>query len=38
LLVKEGELVLDREDEIIAGALVCHGGEVTSARVKELLG
>jgi NAD(P) transhydrogenase subunit alpha len=38
LLVKEGELVLDREDEIIAGALVCHDGEVTSARVKELLG
>ena len=36
LLIKEGELVLDREDEIVAGALVCHAGEVTSERIAEL--
>ena len=36
-VVKEGELTLDREDEVVSGPLVCHGGEVTNDRVKEAL-
>ena len=38
LLVKKGELVLDREDEIIRETLVTFGGEVVNARVSERLG
>ena len=35
---KDGELALDREDEIMRETLVTHGGEVVHARVRELLG
>ncbi|MCZ6689545.1 MAG: Re/Si-specific NAD(P)(+) transhydrogenase subunit alpha [Planctomycetota bacterium] len=38
LLVKDGELHLDREDEIIRDTLLTHEGEVVNARVRELLG
>jgi len=38
LLVKGGELKLDLDDEIVAGTLVCRGGEVTHPRVREALG
>ena len=37
-LVKAGALALDREDEIVAGTLLTHGGEVVQPRVRELLG
>jgi NAD(P) transhydrogenase subunit alpha len=37
-LVKEGAIDLNMEDEIIADTMVAKGGEVVSARVKELLG
>jgi NAD(P) transhydrogenase subunit alpha len=35
---KEGALVLDREDEIVAGALVTHDGEVVHPAVAEAIG
>ena len=35
--VQEGKLVLDREDEVIEGPLVCTGGEVTHPRVQKAL-
>ncbi len=35
--VKEGEVQLDFEDEIIAGSCVCHGGEIVNERVKSLV-
>ena len=35
-LVKDGKLVLDLEDEITKGALLCHEGEITHPRVREL--
>ncbi len=38
LMVKNGELTVNREDEIIRETLVTHGGEVVNARVSELLG
>ena len=34
---KDGDFQLDREDEIIAGALITHEGEITSQRVKEAI-
>lgn len=37
LIVQEGAVSINREDEILASALVCHGGEVTSTRVQEAL-
>ena len=37
-LMKDGELVLDMEDEVTAGTLLCRGGEVVHPRVRELLG
>jgi NAD(P) transhydrogenase subunit alpha len=37
-LVKEGQLHLDRGDEIVAGTLLTLGGEVVHPRVIELLG
>ncbi len=37
LMVKEGELVLNFEDDIIAGACMCHGGEVRNDRVNGLI-
>jgi len=36
-LVKEGELNLDFEDDIISGTCVTHGGEVRNQRVKEAI-
>jgi H+-translocating NAD(P) transhydrogenase subunit alpha len=38
LMVKNGELTMNREDEIIRETLVTHGHEVVNARVSELLG
>jgi NAD(P) transhydrogenase subunit alpha len=38
LMVKNGELTINRDDEIIRETLVTHGGEVVNARVNELLG
>jgi H+-translocating NAD(P) transhydrogenase subunit alpha len=37
LMVKDGELVLNFEDDIIAGACMCHDGVVRNDRVKGLL-
>ena len=37
LLVKDGELHLDLEDEIIQGSLVAHGGKIVHSRVAEAL-
>jgi NAD(P) transhydrogenase subunit alpha len=38
LMVKNGELSINREDEIIRETLVTHGREVVNTRVSELLG
>jgi NAD(P) transhydrogenase subunit alpha len=38
LLIKKGELAVDREDEIIRETLVTYGGEVVNARVVERSG
>lgn len=38
LMVKEGKLELDREDEIIRDTLITYEGEVVQPRVRELLG
>ncbi len=38
LMVKNGELTMNREDEIIRETLVTHGGQVVNPRVSELLG
>ncbi len=35
---KENQLELNRDDEIVAGTLVAHGGEVVHPRIRELLG
>ena len=37
-VLDEGELTLDRDDEILHGALVAHGGQVVHPRVREQLG
>jgi len=37
-LVKDGELRLDMEDQIIRDSLLTHQGEVVNPRVRELLG
>ena len=37
LLIKEGQLNLDWEDDIILGTCLTHGGEVKSGRVKSIL-
>jgi H+-translocating NAD(P) transhydrogenase subunit alpha len=37
-LVKKGEIVLNRDDEIIRETLAAHGGEVVHPRIKQLLG
>ncbi len=36
-LVKDGELVIDTEDEVTAGTLVARGGEIVHPRVREIL-
>lgn len=38
LLNKEKELVIDTEDEVVAGTLICKDGEIVNARVREVLG
>jgi proton-translocating NAD(P)+ transhydrogenase subunit alpha len=38
VLVRDGALAPDLEDEIVAGTLVCRGGEVVHERVREALG
>jgi NAD(P) transhydrogenase subunit alpha len=38
LIVKAGELKIDVADEIVAGTLVCRGGEIVNDRVREALG
>jgi H+-translocating NAD(P) transhydrogenase subunit alpha len=38
LVNKEGNLVLNRDDEIVKETLVTHEGEVVHPRVRELLG
>jgi NAD(P) transhydrogenase subunit alpha len=38
VLVKNGELTMNREDEIVRETLVTHGGQVVNSRVSELLG
>ena len=37
-LVKDGEINLDLDDEIIAGTIVTHKGQVSNSRIRELLG
>lgn len=37
LMVKDGALALDFDDEIISGACVTHGGEIRNERVKSML-
>ncbi|HSZ58748.1 MAG TPA: Re/Si-specific NAD(P)(+) transhydrogenase subunit alpha [Tepidisphaeraceae bacterium] len=38
LITKEGQLKLDTTDEVIAGALVTHEGQIVHPRVKEMVG
>jgi NAD(P) transhydrogenase subunit alpha len=38
LFVKKGELALEVDDEIVRETLVCRGGRLTNARVREALG
>jgi NAD(P) transhydrogenase subunit alpha len=37
-MLKEGELALDWEDEVIAGTALTHGGEIKHGPTRELLG
>lgn len=37
VLLEEGEVKLDLEDEVIAGPLVCHKGSITNDRIAEKL-
>jgi H+-translocating NAD(P) transhydrogenase subunit alpha len=37
LLVEDGELTIDLDDEVVAGSLLTHAGEVTHDRTAELL-
>ena len=37
-LVKDGQLVINTEDEITAGTLVAHAGQITQDRVRQALG
>jgi H+-translocating NAD(P) transhydrogenase subunit alpha len=37
LIVKDGTLALDEEDEIVRGAVVTRGGEIVNRRVREVL-
>ena len=38
LLIRDGEIVLDRDDEILRDSLITHGGEVTHAAAREAIG
>ena len=35
---KEGKVTINQQDDVIAGSLVCHGGQVVHARMREILG
>jgi len=37
LLISDGALDVDLDDEVVAGALLTHAGEVTHERTAELL-
>ncbi|MFV0445376.1 MAG: Re/Si-specific NAD(P)(+) transhydrogenase subunit alpha [Planctomycetaceae bacterium] len=37
-LIKNGQLVIDLKDEVVAGTLLCQGGETTNVRIRELAG
>ena len=37
IVTKEGQLKIDTADEVIAGVLLCQGGQVVHPRMKELL-
>jgi NAD(P) transhydrogenase subunit alpha len=37
-MVTDGKLTWNMQDEIVRDTLVCHRGEVTGARVRQLLG
>ena len=37
-LIKDGQLTLNRDDEVVSNTLVTHGGEVVHSRVREVLG
>jgi NAD(P) transhydrogenase subunit alpha len=37
-LTKDGAWKLDFKEEIVAGCVITHGGEVVQAKVKELVG
>lgn len=37
-LVEDGALKIDRDDEVVAGTLVCIGGEIVNPRVREAMG
>jgi NAD(P) transhydrogenase subunit alpha len=37
LMVKDGALNLDFEDEVIKGAVVTHGGEVVNENAKKMM-
>jgi NAD(P) transhydrogenase subunit alpha len=34
---KEGKLILDFEDELVSGACICHGGQITNERYISML-
>jgi NAD(P) transhydrogenase subunit alpha len=38
LMVKDGEILLDFEDEVLAGSLLTHEGELKHERVKQIMG
>jgi NAD(P) transhydrogenase subunit alpha len=38
MITKEGALKIDTSDEVVAGVLLCHEGQVVHPRVKELMG
>ena len=38
MITKEGALKIDTSDEVIAGVLLCHEGQIVHPRVKELMG
>ena len=37
LLIKDGQFVLDMEDDIVAGTLITHDGRITNERVREVV-
>jgi NAD(P) transhydrogenase subunit alpha len=36
-MIDDGELKLDLDDEVVRDTLLCRGGEVVNARLRELL-